>query len=179
MAGAFAAAASVRLAVAPFPLPAHRTGRADFRHPALRLASPQGTRRTAKLGWCLATTPWHRSTFALRQSSRGSLRMLCGVARLIANQRSSASSKACQKSGSFPPPALLGLTGRTTLSDSRPARRACHDVGVATSDRNGSPPITRTTFPTCRAHYPGGSEWVHASVIGGSRALAAERCERS
>ena len=22
---------------------------------------------------------------------------------------------------------------------------------------NGSPPITRTTFPTCRAHYPGGS----------------------
>ncbi len=52
MAGAFAAAASVRLAVAPFPLPAHRTGRADFRHPALRLASPQGTRRTANLGHC-------------------------------------------------------------------------------------------------------------------------------
>jgi hypothetical protein len=23
--------------------------------------------------------------------------------------------------------------------------------------RDGSPPITRTTFPTCRAHYPGGS----------------------
>jgi hypothetical protein len=22
---------------------------------------------------------------------------------------------------------------------------------------DGSPPITRTTFPTCRAHYPGGS----------------------
>ena len=27
------------MAVAPFPIPAHRTGRADFRHPALRLAS--------------------------------------------------------------------------------------------------------------------------------------------
>src|SRR5580658_4097128 len=27
-------------AIAPFPLPAHRTGRADFPHPALRLASP-------------------------------------------------------------------------------------------------------------------------------------------
>ena len=38
------AGASVH-AVAPFPLPAHRTGRADLRHPALRLASPQGTRR--------------------------------------------------------------------------------------------------------------------------------------
>jgi len=33
------------MANAPFPIPAHRTGHADFRHPALRLASPQGTRR--------------------------------------------------------------------------------------------------------------------------------------
>ncbi len=33
--------------IAPFPLPAHRTGLADFPHPALRLASPQGTRWTA------------------------------------------------------------------------------------------------------------------------------------
>ncbi len=35
MASAFAAAASVRLAVAPFPHPAHRTGRALLTHPAL------------------------------------------------------------------------------------------------------------------------------------------------
>jgi hypothetical protein len=28
-----------------FPFPAHQTGRADFRHPAFRLASLQGTRR--------------------------------------------------------------------------------------------------------------------------------------
>ena len=28
------------LANAPFPIPAHQTGRADFRHPAFRLASP-------------------------------------------------------------------------------------------------------------------------------------------
>jgi hypothetical protein len=34
-----------RTANAPFPLPAHRTGRADFPHPALRLASWQGPRR--------------------------------------------------------------------------------------------------------------------------------------
>ena len=33
------------LAIAPFPIPAHQTGRADFRHPAFRLASPRGTRR--------------------------------------------------------------------------------------------------------------------------------------
>src|SRR6516164_10806295 len=30
------------------------------------------------------------------------------------------------------------------------------DVEVATLAPNGSPPITRITFPTCRAHYPGG-----------------------
>jgi len=34
---------------------------------------------------------------------------------------------------------------------------AFRDVEAATLARDGSPPITRTTFPTCRAHYPGGS----------------------
>src|SRR6185369_6763057 len=34
---------------------------------------------------------------------------------------------------------------------------ACRDVEAATLAQDGSPPITRTTFPTCRAHYPGGS----------------------
>ncbi len=34
---------------------------------------------------------------------------------------------------------------------------ACRDVEATTLARDGSPPITRTTFPTCRAHYPGGS----------------------
>jgi hypothetical protein len=31
------------MANAPFPIPAHQTGQADFRHPAFRLASPQRT----------------------------------------------------------------------------------------------------------------------------------------
>ncbi len=101
--------------------------------------------------------------------------MLSGVARLIANHRSSSSSKAHQKSGSFPPPALPGLTGRTTLSDSRPTRRARHGVGGATSGRNGPPPITRTTFQTCRAPYPGGSERVHLSATSPFRAAFPER----
>src|SRR5665811_1508432 len=34
---------------------------------------------------------------------------------------------------------------------------AYRDVEAATLARDGSPPITRITFPTCRAHYPGGS----------------------
>jgi hypothetical protein len=35
---------------------------------------------------------------------------------------------------------------------------------AATSDPDGSPPITRVTLPTCRAHYPDGSERVHLSI---------------
>ena len=39
-----------------------------------------------------------------------------------------------------------------------PAMAAAYrDVEAATLALDGSPPITRTTFPTCRAHYPGGS----------------------
>src|SRR6516162_5044430 len=49
--------------------------------------------------------------------------MLIGVVRLIANHRSSAPLEAHQKSGPFPPPALPGLSGTMTLSDSRPGRR--------------------------------------------------------
>src|SRR5690242_1489345 len=33
------------MANAPFPISAHRTGRAELPHPALRLASPQGPQR--------------------------------------------------------------------------------------------------------------------------------------
>ena len=34
---------------------------------------------------------------------------------------------------------------------------AFRNVEAATLAHHGSPSITRTTFPTCRAHYPGGS----------------------
>ena len=106
----------------------------------------------------LATTPWRVINFRLAAELPRKPPSTFRCCRLIANHQSSAPSKACQKSGSFPPPALPGLIGRTTLSDSRPARRARHGVGGATSGWNGPPPITRTTFPTCRAQYPGGSE---------------------
>jgi hypothetical protein len=46
-----------------------------------------------------------------------------GVCRLIAITFTLPSSKAYQKSGSFPPPALPGFNGHTTLSDSRRCRR--------------------------------------------------------
>ena len=49
------------------------------------------------------------------------------------------------------------------LSDSRPTRRLCN-VGAASPRRDGSPPLTRITLPTCRAPYPGGSRRVPVSI---------------
>ena len=69
----------------------------------------------------------------------------------------SPSSKAHQKSGSFPPPELPGINGHTTLSDSRTVR--CHKQRRSRDLRpHGSPPITRITLPACRVHYPGGPD---------------------
>src|SRR6266850_7223245 len=48
---------------------------------------------------------------------------------------------------------------------------ACRDVEAATLTRDGSPPITRTTFPTCRAHYPGGSRGCTCRLLPRSRGL--------
>jgi len=69
------------VANAPFPIPAHRTGRADFRHPALRLASPQGTRRRS-----LAASVFC-GKFPLRLSTQQSRTgpVIDGVLRLVAN----------------------------------------------------------------------------------------------
>src|ERR1700686_3887235 len=50
------------------------------------------------------------------------------------------------------------------------AAAAC-DVEAATLARNGSPPITRTTFPTCHAHYPGGSSGCACRLLPHSRGL--------
>src|SRR5467141_3827686 len=48
---------------------------------------------------------------------------------------------------------------------------ACRDVEAATLARDGSPPITRTTFPTCRAHYPDGSSGCGCRLLPRSRGL--------
>src|SRR3954452_13763907 len=156
---------------APFPVPAHQTGRADFPHPAFRLVSPRGTRRRAECGACCRSSGrWQtRPAAPIGVRLRRGVKLLQkrpdpqGCSRLIANHRSSAPSKAHQKQGPFPPPALPGLHGRTALSDSRPTRRLC-GVGAASPGRDGSPPMTRITLPTCRAPYPGGSRRVHVSI---------------
>ncbi len=48
---------------------------------------------------------------------------------------------------------------------------ACRDVEAATLAQVGSPPMTRTTFPTCRAHYPGGSSGCACRLLPRSRGL--------
>src|SRR5262249_571482 len=89
--------------------------------------------------------------------------MLSGVLRLIANRLllSSPSSKACQKSGPFPPPELPGFIGRTSLSDSRSRRHPSGGVWGGNPRAIGPPPMCRVALSTCRDHYPGGSERVH------------------
>jgi hypothetical protein len=53
-----------------------------------------------------------------------------------------------------------------------PIRAAAYrDVVAATLAHDGSPPITRTTFPTCHAHYPGGSSGCACRLLPRSRGL--------
>src|SRR6266566_4251781 len=46
---------------------------------------------------------------------------------------------------------------------------AFSDVEAATLAHDGYPPITRTTFPTCCAHYPGGSSGCACRLLPHSR----------
>src|SRR5262245_56906754 len=48
---------------------------------------------------------------------------------------------------------------------------ADRDVEAATLAHDGPPPITRTTFPTCHAHYPGGSSGCSRRLLPRSRGL--------
>jgi hypothetical protein len=121
----------------PFPVPAHRTGRADFPHPALRLASWQGLGGDRAIQLPLQAPELFRRLQAHRQSP------------LLA----------CRQSA--PEVRTLPSTGITRLQryydpvrlPDRPALAAV-DGSAATG---GISHVARNTFPTCRPHYPGGS----------------------
>ena len=129
--------------VAPFPVPAHQTGRADFPHPAFRQASlPAHGDTNGRL---------RRAVQLPRKSSDP-----CGVVRLIANHRPSTSSKARLKQGSFPSTAITRLH---QYYDPLRLPPGAHRRVYGTH----APPqwvshVARITFPTCRAHYPGGPD---------------------
>ena len=71
----------------------------------------------------------------------------------------SPSSKAHQKSGSFPPPALPGFIGRMTLSDSRQCRRLQATLRPLPSHMTGLPRLPEPPFrraePTTPADQAG------------------------
>ena len=58
-----------------------------------------------------------------------------------------------------------------TLSDSHKKPPPYRDVEATTLASDGSPPITRITFPACRAHYPGGSSGCACRSLPHSRGL--------
>src|SRR6266480_2391936 len=97
--------------------------------------------------------------------------MIVGVCRLIANHLHLAIFE------STPEVRVLSSTGITRLQRSYdPVRLPPVPPPEATlrpllSHPNGSPPITRTTFPTCRAHYPGGSSGCACRLLPRSRGL--------
>jgi hypothetical protein len=69
-------------AIAPFPIPARQTRRADLRHRAFRLASPKGTRRRKRTASVLCAVGLFPSPST--QQSR-TAPVFVGVLRLIAN----------------------------------------------------------------------------------------------
>ena len=94
-----------------------------------------------------------------------------GVLRLIANHHDLAIFD------SAPEVRALSSAGITRLRRSYDPVRLppwpppLRDVEAATLALDGSPPITRTTFPTCRAHYPGGSSGCACRLLPRSRGL--------
>ena len=94
-------------------------------------------------GFPTASLPAHGDDQGqLRRSSTDSRKSSdpCGVVRLFANHRSSTSSKARLKQGSFPPPPLHGFTSTMTLSNSRRVR-------IAASMEPKLPPNGSPTLP--------------------------------
>ncbi len=145
----------------PFPLPSHRTGLADFPHPALRLTSPQAHGgRPLNLG----ALRRHRGRYPPSPRGRacsegsGSLSVLPGASPITST---SPCSQACQKSGSFAPPALPSFNAHMTLSDSRLDRRLKTTLRPQPSPRTGLPRLPGTPFrravPTTPADRAGAS----------------------
>ena len=83
----------------------------------------------------------------------------------------SPSSKAHQKSGSFPPPALPGFNGRTTLSDSRQCRRLEATLRPLPSHRTGLPRLPEPPFRRAAPTTPADRAGAHVDGSPASRGL--------
>jgi hypothetical protein len=83
----------------------------------------------------------------------------------------SPSSKAHQKSGSFPPPALPGFNGRMTLSDSRQCRRLQATLRPLPSHRTGLPRLPEPPFRRAEPTTPADRAGAHVDYFPRSRGL--------
>jgi hypothetical protein len=127
---------------APFPVPAHQTGRADFPHPAFRPVSPRayGGRSIRAL---FASPPHLGTAVKLAWKALGLMRCFVG-SRQVTDPR--LLQQAHQKSGSFPPPALPGLNSTTTPSDPHLCRRLSASLRPLPSLMMGLPRLPASPF---------------------------------
>jgi Family of unknown function (DUF5372) len=83
----------------------------------------------------------------------------------------SPSSKAHQKSGPFPPPALPGFNGRMTLSDSRPCRRLEATLRPLPSHQTGLPRLLESSFRRAAPTTPADRAGAHVDCFPASHGL--------
>jgi hypothetical protein len=83
----------------------------------------------------------------------------------------SPSSKAHQKSGSFPLPALPGFNGRTTLSDSRQCRHLKATLRPLPSHSTGLPRLPEPPFRRAEPTTPADRAGAHVDCFPASRGL--------
>ena len=82
---------------------------------------------------------------------------MVGVCRLIANHLHLAIFESTPEARALPSAGVTRLQRSYDPVRLPPKPPPLRDVEAATLAYDGSPPITRITLPTCRAHYPGGS----------------------
>src|SRR3954471_23332352 len=127
---------------APFPVPAHQTGRADFPHPAFRLVSPRAY--DGRSMRALFAPPLHLGT-AVKLAWKAPGLMPCFVgSRQVTDPR--LLQQAHQKSGPFPPLALPSLGSTTTLSDPHLCRRLSASLRPLPSPMMGLPRLPVSPF---------------------------------
>ena len=116
-------------------------------------------RPTMSLGFARGSCAVRSNTFARRYSPFRQVLPFVVFAGRRPITVASPSSRTHQKSGSFPPPALPGLNARTTLSDSRHARRLQATLRPLPSCMTGLPrlpePPFRRAVPTTPADRAG------------------------
>ena len=106
----------------------------------------------------------------LSQKAAARTNIVAATAKLIC-LRMPPSSKAYQKSGSFPPPALPGFNGHTTLSNSRRCRRPKRTLRPLPSHQTGLPRLPEPPFQRAVPTTPADRAGAYVDCFPASRGL--------